>query len=105
MFSIVIVTIANLWGIDFENLASAGVGAQFAGRLLEILLILAIGYFVWEVVTLLINRKLAAEMTAAGFDLDDDEPGGGEGGGVWRFTAFNRIADDPPDFCNLLLGR
>ena len=82
MFSMVIVTIANLWGIDFENLTSAGVGAQFAGRLLEILLILAIGYFVWEVVTLLINRKLAAEMTAAGFDLDDDEPGGGEGGGA-----------------------
>lgn len=82
MFGLVITIIAGLWQIDFENLASAGVGARFAGTLLEVLMVLAIGYLIWEVVTLLINRKLAAEMTAAGFDLDDDEPGGGEGGGV-----------------------
>ena len=82
MFGLVIVLIAELWNIDFENLASAGLGVQFAGRFFEVLIVLAFGYLIWEVVTLLINRKLAAEMTAAGFDLDDDEPGGGEGGGA-----------------------
>ena len=81
MFAIVIIIIAGLWDIDFENMASMGVGAQFAGRFLEMLMIIATGYLVWEVVTLLINRRLAAEQTAEGFDLSADEPGGGEGGG------------------------
>ena len=82
LFALVILFIAGLWDLDFENMATAGVGARFAGGLLEVLIVLAIGYLIWEVITLLINRKLAAEMTAAGFDLDSDEPGGGEGGGA-----------------------
>ncbi|MCF6322463.1 MAG: mechanosensitive ion channel [Rhizobiaceae bacterium] len=81
-FALVIMLIARLWNIDFGNLASAGVGAQIAGRFFEASLVIAIGYLIWEFITLLINRKLAAEMTAAGFDLDDEEPGGGEGGGA-----------------------
>ncbi len=81
LFAMVIIIIANLWDLDFENMASMGVGARFAGDFLQFLMILAIGYLVWEVVTLLLNRKLAAEQTAEGFDLNADEPGGGEGGG------------------------
>lgn len=81
LFAIVVIIIAGLWDIDFENMASMGVGAQFAGRFLEMLIIIATGYLVWEVITLLLNRKLAAEQTADGFDLSADEPGGGEGGG------------------------
>ncbi|MEM8649113.1 MAG: mechanosensitive ion channel domain-containing protein [Pseudomonadota bacterium] len=82
VFSMVVLVIARMWDVDFENLASASLGARFAGRFIEVLFILAIGYLVWEVVTLLINRKLAAEQTAEGFDLEQDEPGGGEGGGT-----------------------
>ncbi len=82
LFGFVIVIISRMLEIDFENIASAGIGAVFAARIFEILMIIALGYLIWEVVTLLINRKLAAEMTAAGFDLEDDEPGGGEGGGA-----------------------
>ncbi|MEM7525737.1 MAG: mechanosensitive ion channel family protein, partial [Pseudomonadota bacterium] len=81
-FAVVVLTIGQIWGIDFKNLAAAGVGAQVAGRGLEILMIIAFGYLVWELVSLWINRKLAAEQTAAGFDLTEDEPGGGEGGGA-----------------------
>ena len=81
-FVLVLMIIGQIWGIDFANLAEAGVGAQFAGRFLEILAILAVGYLVWELVSLWINRRLAAERTMAGFDLSEDEPGGGEGGGV-----------------------
>ncbi len=82
LFTMVIVLIARMLEVDFENMTSAGVGEVFAARIFEIMMIVAIGYLIWEVITLLINRKLAAEMTAAGFDLDDDEPGGGEGGGA-----------------------
>ncbi len=82
VFAFVIVTIAGFWGIDLSNLAAAGVGVQVAGRLIEILMVIAAGYLVWELVSLYINRKLAAEHTALGFDLTDDEPGGGEGGGA-----------------------
>ncbi len=81
-FAAIIMIIASLWNIDFGNLASAGVGARIAGRFFEAMLVIAIGYLIWEIITLMINRKLAAEMTAAGIDLDDDEPGGGEGGGA-----------------------
>ncbi|MEM7271267.1 MAG: mechanosensitive ion channel family protein, partial [Pseudomonadota bacterium] len=81
-FVFVLAFIGQLWGIDYANLASQGVGAQFAGRFIEILGVIAVGYLVWELVSLWINRKLAAEQTMAGFDLTEDEPGGGEGGGI-----------------------
>ena len=82
VFVAVMWAIGRIWGIDFANLAEAGVGAQFAGRFIEILVVVAFGYLIWELVSLWINRKLAAEQTAAGFDLSEDEPGGGEGGGA-----------------------
>ncbi len=82
MAAAVIVLIARVWHIDFENLASAGLGARIAGTLFENLFILAIGYLVWELVSLWLNRKLADEQTAAGIDLAAEEPGGGEGGGA-----------------------
>ncbi|MCY6379536.1 mechanosensitive ion channel family protein [Hoeflea prorocentri] len=80
--AVVIVVIARVWDIDYSNLASAGLGVRIAASMFEILFILAAGYLVWEVVTLWLNRKLADERTAAGIDLESEEPGGGEGGGV-----------------------
>ncbi|MEM7423595.1 MAG: mechanosensitive ion channel domain-containing protein [Pseudomonadota bacterium] len=80
VFALVLISIARIWGIDMSNLAAAGIGAQVAGRMIEILMILAIGYLVWELVSLWINRKLASEQTAAMIDPNDEEPGGGEGG-------------------------
>ena len=82
VFGLVIVAIGKIWGIDFTNLATAGIGAQFAGRFFEIMMIVAIGYLVWEVVSLWINRKLAAEQTRSGVDITEEEPAGGEGGGA-----------------------
>ncbi len=82
VFVLVMAAIGKIWGIDFTNLAEAGVGAQFAGRFIEIIVIIAFGYLVWELVSLWINRKLADEMTAARIDPNDEEPGGGEGGGA-----------------------
>jgi len=81
VFGIVVLTIAFMWGMDFHNLASQGVGAQAAAALIEFMLVLAIGYLIWELVTLWVSQKLAAEQTALGIDPSEEEPGGGEGGG------------------------
>ena len=62
----VILLIANAWQIDLTNLAAAGVGTRIAARLVEFLMAVAFGYLVWELVSLWINRKLAAEQTALG---------------------------------------
>ena len=48
---------------------------------MEFLIILAIGYLIYEIVSLYINRKLAAEHTAAGY-MPDEETVGGDGGGA-----------------------
>lgn len=79
-FGIVIVAIGRIWGIDFQNLAAAGVGARLAGRMIEMMLILAVGYLIYELVSLWINRKLAAEQTVG--DVDPHQEAGGEGGGA-----------------------
>ncbi|MEL6965522.1 MAG: mechanosensitive ion channel family protein, partial [Pseudomonadota bacterium] len=81
MFGLVVLVIAIMWGIDPHDLASQGVGARAAAALVEFLLVLAVGYLIWEMVTLWVNQKLAAEQTALGFDPNEEEPGGGEGGG------------------------
>ncbi len=72
----------RVWQLDVVDLAAAGAGFQFAAGLIDLMAVLAVGYLVWELVTLWINLKLAAEMTAAGIEEDEEEPGGGEGGGT-----------------------
>lgn len=81
VFGLVVLATALIWGLNFADLASQGVGARAATALIEFMLVLAIGYLIWELVTLWINQKLAAEQTALGIDPDHEEPGGGEGGG------------------------
>ena len=81
VFALTVFWIASIWNIEFENLASAEFGARAAARLIEIMFILAIGYLIWELVTLWLNRKLAAEQTASGIDPNEEESGG-EGGGA-----------------------
>ena len=82
VFGLVLLSVAAFWGMSPTTLASAGVGERFAANLVEFLMIIAIGYLVFEVVSLIINRKLAAEMTASGYDPNNEELGGGDGGGA-----------------------
>ncbi|APX11700.1 mechanosensitive ion channel family protein [Tateyamaria omphalii] len=82
VFGIVLMAVASFWDMSPTTLANAGVGERFAANLMEFLLIIAIGYLVYEVVSLIINRKLAAEMTASGYDPNAEEMGGGDGGGA-----------------------
>ncbi|MHC4804529.1 MAG: mechanosensitive ion channel family protein [Planctomycetota bacterium] len=82
VFAAVIVVITWIWPVDFHDIAGGGIGVLLAARLIEILMILAAGYLLWEVFSLWVNRKLAAEITAAATDATEEEPGGGEGGGA-----------------------
>ena len=82
VFGFLILVVMDVWQIKLENVASDAVGATVAANFIRLLIILSIGYLFWEIVSLLINRRLAAEDTAAGLDLTTEEPGGGEGGGV-----------------------
>ncbi len=81
VFGIVLLAVASFWGMTATGLATAGVGERVAAALIEFLMILSVGYLVYEVVSLFINRKLAAEQTAAGYNPEEDEIGG-EGGGA-----------------------
>ena len=82
IFAGVILSIANFWGMSPTAIATAGIGARLAANGLEFLIILSIGYVLYECVSLFINRKLAAEYTASGYDPDNEEIGGGDGGGA-----------------------
>jgi small-conductance mechanosensitive channel len=93
IFAIVVVSVANFWGMSATSIAAASVGAQFAARIIEFLIILSIGYLLYEAVSLYINRKLAAEQTAAGYNPDEEEIGGdgGSAGGSRLSTVLPLI--------------
>ena len=80
VFGLVLVILADVWGIDPQSIAAAGVGERLAVRLIEFLMILSVGYIIYEIASLLINRKLAAEITATGYDPDNADFGGDGGG-------------------------
>ncbi len=76
---VVVFMISRAWQLDLRNVASAGIGTEVGGAVIQFLLIIAIGYILNEVVSLWINRRLAKEQTAA---EELDEEAGGEGGGA-----------------------
>ncbi|MEP5732570.1 MAG: mechanosensitive ion channel family protein [Sulfitobacter sp.] len=80
IFGVVVLSIASFWGMSATSIAAAGVGARLAASVIEFLIIISIGYLLYEAVSLTINRKLAAEQTAAGYNPDEEEVGGDGGG-------------------------
>ncbi len=80
IFAIVVLSIADFWGMSATSIAAASVGAQFAASIIEFLIIMSIGYLLYEAVSLYINRKLAKEYTASGYDPDNADFGGDGGG-------------------------
>ncbi len=77
---VLMMIVQEIWNFSLRDLAGAGVGAQFAGRLIEAGLTLGVGYILVEAVAIWINGMLARETAAP--EPDAEEPGGGEGGGV-----------------------
>lgn len=76
VFGFTIYLLGRVWGISFFALADEGGAAFGDGRLLACLMVAAAGYLVWEVIALLIYRKLARERSGSG----EEEEVGGEGG-------------------------
>ena len=76
--------VARLWDVKLLHLAEAGLGAQFSGRGVGALLILAAGYLAWELVNIWVNRNLVNEQTEA---IPNVEIGEGGGGGASRLAS------------------
>ncbi len=76
----VIVMIANAWRFNLGDLLANRGGGSIAGNLIEFVLVAAVGYIIYEVVSLWINRRLAKEQTTTA--STEEEMGGGEGGGA-----------------------
>jgi moderate conductance mechanosensitive channel len=77
LLALLVLIVGKMWGINLQDVASAGFGTQFAAKLLGAIVVLALGYLVWETVNLFINRQLAADQPAALVaDENDGEPAG-----------------------------
>ena len=76
---VILYILAWFWGVNILGLAEAGLGAKVAGATVEVLLVVAVAYICWELVSIFVNRWLAAEggLPEAGQDV-----GGGDAGGV-----------------------
>lgn len=82
IFGLIVIALSQLWGISLFSVATTGMKEEVAERVIGALLILVAGYIVWEVVRLLINRKLAGEQSSAEdpeatLEIDEGPMGGG----------------------------
>ena len=69
-----------LWSVDVFALAQQGVGARFAGALIDVAIVLMLAYAIWELVTIVVNRQIAIERAEMGIDPDAEVMSDGEGG-------------------------
>ncbi len=83
---LVLLIIADAWDVDLTNLANAGLGLRIVAASLETILIIAVGYIVFELVSLWINRKLAREHTLVAPFEEDAAAGEGGGPGASRLS-------------------
>ena len=88
LLGIGLVLVSSMFGIDLSDTESSNAGERLVARIIDGMLYFFVGYFIWEGVGVWINQRLAKEQTAAGVDLNSEEPGGGEGGG----TGISRLA-------------
>ena len=76
----VITFLTQIWGVDLIGLDANDAGSRATQNLMEFVAIFAGGYLLWEIATLWLNRKLAAEKTAEGIEEESVLPGGDGGG-------------------------
>ncbi len=72
----VLFVLASLWGLRILDLAQSGLGAQLAGNLVEILLVLLLSYFSWEFISIFVDRWLTLEGGESSEDVGTEEIGG-----------------------------
>lgn len=70
----------RLWSVDVFALAQQGVGARFAGALIDVAIVVMLAYAIWELVTIVVNRQIAIERAEMGIDPDAEVMSDGEGG-------------------------
>ena len=88
LLGVTLIVVAEMYGVDLSDQESTNLTERIVAQFIDGMLYFFLGYLIWEGVGVWINRRLAKEHTDAGFDLDSDEPGGGEGGG----TGLSRLA-------------
>lgn len=86
VFGLVVIIIALMWELSLSSFTSNQLGLRFAAHIFTFLMILAAGYLVWEVVTLLFNRRIAQETSPETIDLQHEDAGEITGTGGSRLT-------------------
>ncbi len=79
-FGMIVLIIAGAWEIDLSNVGATSAGEQFIGNLIEFLVTCAVGYIVFELMSLWINRRLTREQSSSLTSDQEAGEGGGAGG-------------------------
>jgi moderate conductance mechanosensitive channel len=89
LFALLILVIGWLLGISIRSFAEAGLGAQIAAKGVGFLMIIAVGYLVWELVNLLVNRRLVQDIweEVSGAQAEHEQ-GEGYGAGKSRMATI-----------------
>lgn len=85
LFAILILVIGRLLGINLRSFAAAGLGTQIAAKGVGLLMILAVGYLIWELVNLLVNRRLVTDISEEASETGQEQ-GEGYGAGKSRMA-------------------
>ena len=86
LFVLLIVVSARLLGISLRSFAETGLGVQVAAKSVGFLMIIAIGYMIWELVNLFVNRRLVTDIAESGGSGESAEQGEGYGAGKSRMA-------------------
>jgi small-conductance mechanosensitive channel len=86
VFGLVVIQIARFWGLTIGQFATNAVGGAYAENIIKALMTILVGYLLWEIVSVVVNRKLAAEMTASGDVPNEEDIGDGGGDGKSRLS-------------------
>ncbi|MFK7882337.1 mechanosensitive ion channel family protein [Roseobacter sp.] len=70
--------IAGAWDINLSNVSATEGGSAIAGNIIEFIIIAAVGYVIYEMISLWVNRRLTRETSA---EVTSDQAAG-EGGGA-----------------------
>lgn len=86
VFGLVVLAVALMWDLSISSFTSNQIGLRFAARLFTFLMILAAGYLVWEVSSLLFNSRISGETASEGINLQHDDAGEAIGTAGSRLT-------------------
>lgn len=101
---VVILGLASMWGLNLRDLAAQGIGAQFAGSVLQSLIILMFAYAAWEAMNIAAARQIAIDRAAVAGDEPVEQEGEGGKGGTRLGTLMPLIRGTARFFIVLLAG-